>query len=786
MSAEKSPLGPLLRSARTVAGLTQEELAERAGISVRTISDVERGLRKSVYRHTAAALALALGLDDVRRDEFEGAARGGARRGPRRSSAVTLPAEPSAGRIPIPQTRLVGRDRELDLVSRALADDQIRLLTLTGPGGIGKTRIAVEAARRQERDGSVRVFFVPLSGIADPGLVGFTVALEMGVTVPTAPLEAAVAEHLRGVPALLVLDTFEHLLGAARFVGELLARCESLKVLVTSREGLHLTGEHEVVIPTLEVPTGPWASPAEDASRSPATKLFIQRAAAARVDFSLDDEAALLVRDICARLDGLPLAIELAAARVKHFSLDALRNRLDVRLSVLTGGPRDLPRRQQTMRDAIAWSYELLAPEEQAMLRSFSVFAGGWTLEGAASVRGGSGDAAALLQLMSALVDKSLIAPAGSRTGDVRYSMFDVIREFALERSEAAEEVDALRRRHAEFYLALAEQAEPELGGAGQRIWYHRLEIEHDNLRSALAWFIRREDAERALRLAGALWQFWRRQAYLSEGRKWLGEALSMPASTVGSLRAKAMWGAGWLAFVQGDYEEGEALSAELIEVARKHGDVIDERNGLTVLGMILMSRGRFSQALEPLERGLELCRDLGPSWHLATSHLNLGMANMHAGRLKDAEHLISRARDIYAQVGDEHFEARSVGYLGYVALLAGATGRAASLFAASLERFRELGDLQGVAEGLEGLAAVSAADKTRGRALRAGRIAGAASSVRERLSAKQYPFDRARMEPYLLNARAVIGDTAWRRSWEEGRQMSLEDASDLALSRIR
>jgi len=779
MSADESPLGPLLRKGRASAGLTQEELAERAGVSVRTISDVERGLRRTIYRHTAEALAEALGLDDPQREEFGGAARGSARRGPRADSVAPFVAD-TAARIPIPPTRLIGRERELEVVARALADDDIRLLTLTGPGGIEKTRIAIEAVTREEAHRSARVFFVSLSATADPGLVGSTVALAMGVTAAKEPMEDAIAEHIGDAPALLVLDTFEHLLGAAAFVGALVGRVDGLKVLVTSREALHLNGEHEVVVPALDMPVHPWGSPVEDVSRSAATELFIQRARAAKSGFTVDDEAAIAVREICARLDGLPLAIELAAARVKHLSLEALTKRLEARLSVLTGGARDLPRRQQTMRDTIAWSYELLGPEEQELFRSLSVFAGGWTLEAAASIRSGSDSAADPLEAISALVDKSLIYLTDTRGEDIRYSMFDVIREFAAERAESTEEWESMRRRHAEFHLALAERAEPELGRAEQRAWFDHLEIEHDNFRSALGWFTRAGDAERALRLAGALWQFWRRQEHLAEGRMWLRQSLSMQPSTPGGPRAKALWGAGWLAFAQGDYEEGEAISAELIAVARKHGARIDERNALTVLGMILMARGRFDEALEPFEQGLELCRDLGPSWLLATSHLNLGMAKMHAGHLKEAEELTSRARGIYADIGDRHFDARCVGYLGYVALLGGATGKAESLFAASLERFRQLEDLQGIAEGLEGLAAVSAAEMRRDRGVRAARLAGAAASIRERLTAKQYPFDRSGMEPYLARAKASLGDAGWGRAWKEGHQMSVDEACDL------
>nr|MBA2600289.1 helix-turn-helix domain-containing protein [Actinomycetota bacterium] len=733
---EESSLAALLRSQRAAAGLTQEGLADRSGISVRTISDVERGLRKTVYRHTAQRLASALALVGAERDEFEGIARGSARRGPRALAPEKRVLAAPGARVPTPPTTLVGRERELEIVAAALADEDIRLLTLTGPGGVGKTRIAIEAARRAEHHGGTkpRVFFVPLSWTAEP-LVGSTVAVAMGVTSTKERIAEAIGEALHLDPALLVLDTFEHVIGAAGFVRELLGRCSRLKILVTSREALRLSGEHEIVVPPLGFHRKDRGSGPEAIRADPAVELFFQRASAVRRDLVIDDASALVLRDICGSLDGLPLAIELAAARVKHLSLEALREMLDMPLRVLVGGPRDLPKRHQTMRDTIAWSYGLLDPDEQSLFRRLSVFAGGWTLD-AATALADEGVTAVTLQHMSGLIDKSLVYLASPFQRDVRYSMLDVIREFGLERSEGAGEMGSFRQRHAEFYLSLAEKAEPGLGGAGQGNWFRRLETEHDNLRAALAWLTRTKDTKRALRLAGALWQFWRRQGHFSEGRMWLREALSIDRDKLHAARAKALWGAGWMAFVQGDYEEGEALSAELIQIAREHRAPLDERNGLTILGMILMGRGQFHRAMEPFARALELCWPLGPSWHLATSHLNLGMSKMHAGELKGAKQLITRARRMYQDIGDEHFEARSLGYLGYAALLAGDSRQAESLFVASLEAFRRLEDLQGIAEGLEGLAAVTASNANSQSAATSAHLAGAAQSIRHQLTA--------------------------------------------------
>ncbi|HEX8100302.1 MAG TPA: helix-turn-helix domain-containing protein, partial [Actinomycetota bacterium] len=753
----------MLRRARRAARLTQEELAERASVSARTISDVERGLRTTIYRDTAQRLMEALGLEGVQRSDFEHVARRTARRGPRPVPAAVLEADPSAAWIPIPSTPLIGREHEVGIVSDAVATEEIRLLTLTGPGGIGKTRVAIEAARRMEEEGVRRVFFVPLGGTTDPALVASTVAVGVGVTSPHEPIAQAVAEQLADAPSLLVLDTFEHLIEASPFVGDLLSRSIGLKVLVTSREALHLSGEHEVVVPALRPPDTAWTSPAEDARRNPATRLFIERALAARSDLAIDHESALVVREICVRLNGLPLAIELAAARVKHLSLDRIRDKLDSRLSLLTGGPRDLPRRQRTIRDTVAWSYELLSADEQSLLRSGSVFAGGWPLDGAISVWGDGDGRADALQAMSALVDKSLVFLVDPSVGEPRYSMFDVVRDFALEQVRDGGELESLQQRHGEFYLNLAEAAESQLAARDQNAWFSRLGADHDNLRSALAFFIGQGDGERAQRLAGAVWQFWRREGHISEGRMWLRRALTVEGSTTAS-RSKVLWAEGWLAFVQGDYEDGEAVSKELLDLARRHGSRLEERNALTVLGMILMSRGRFQEALSPFERGVELCRGLGTSWHLATSHLNLGMAKLHAGDLAGARELVLEARQMYEQIGDQNFVARCFGYLGYADLLEGDAAGAESLFASSLERFVELGDLQGIAEGFEGLSAVSGATQTFDSALRAARLAGVAQWLRQRLTAKQYPFDRAGMEPYLEAARAALGETEWQR----------------------
>lgn len=757
------PFDRLLRGLRRNAGLTQEELAERAGVSTRTISDIERGLRTSVYQDTAERLAAALGLRAEQSRAFEAAARKGARRGP---------AEAAATRIPTPATKLVGREREIELIDRALSNEQIRLLTLTGPGGIGKTRLAIEAARRALEQGQ-RVAFVPLSSVLDPGLVASTMAVFIGVTSPEGALVRSIAQAL-GPRSLLVLDTFEHVIVAAPLVSELLSHNSGLKILVTSREALRLLGEHEVIVPALELPGRDEGTSGDDLLSHSAIQMFVERARAVRGDLRFDNESATLVREICTRLGGLPLAIELAAARVKHLSLEDLKDQLDRALNVLTGGPRDLPRRQQTMRDAIAWSYDLLIPQERSLLRNLGVFTGGWTLESAGAIRE-SGDAS-LVASLSALVDKNLVYLSEPIKGAQRYSMLDVIREFAAEQLSQSGELDAAKESHAEYFLELAESAESEISGPDAKQWFRRLEGDHDNLRAALGWFIEGQDFERAVRLSGSIWQFWRRQGYFSEGRRWLRAGLSLDDSGSHPLRAKALWGAGWLAFVQGDFDEGLRLSDELALLALNTRRPIDERNALTVRGMIQMSEGYFDKALESFGGALELCRDLPMSWVVATSHMNLGQAKMHAGDREGAQDLIQRAQAIYQDIGDRNFVARCDGYLGLVALIAGDLDLAETRLTQNFEVSWEVEDLQGVAESLEGLASTSAARRVRESCIRSARLAGAAAALRERLAVKQYPFDRAAMEPFVDIAKDMLGAKPWTDAFDVGKAATMEE----------
>ena len=748
--AMSTTLAALVKRHRSAAELTQEELAEKAGISARTVSDVERGLRTRIYRDTARRLAKALGLDEDARTAFEAAARG-----PR---PEPLQAGPT---LPIPLTRLIGRERELELVIGALEGPDVRLLTLTGPGGIGKTRIALEvAARARFPDG---VFFVQLANTSNAQRVIPAIAHAIGVSGATVPTIDAIAEHLLDTRTLVVLDTFERVLEAAADVAELLAACPGATVLATSREALRVRGEHEVAIPTLETPAQPTI---DQVVASPATALFIERALAVLPSLTIDEASAEIIAKICRCVNGLPLAIELAAARVKHLSLPALRDQLEHRLNVLVGGARDLPRRQQTMRDTVAWSYALLEAQEREVFRDLSVFSGGWTLESASAVC-----ATDVLESLSFLVDKSLVVLTGG--DEPRYGMLDVVREYGAELRENRNAED----RHLGFFLSLAEEAEPELGLAAQHSWMQRLTREHDNIRIALRRTIERRDAEPALRLAGAVWRFWLLHGDLTEGRNWLQEALGLDPVADPRARIKALWGLAWLFYHQGDHPMAARCGDELVELTRASEDPVEVRNALTIRGIVDLAYGRYSEAIVPLERCVDLLRNLGPTWLLATSMLNLGTAMIHAGEDR-ARSVLEGARDLYIELGDEHFAARAELYIGYAALSGGERERAATLFRESLITFWELEDLWGTTEALEALVTIAAA----GHPGRAVRIAGAADALRETINLRPFPADRALRDRSLDDLRPTIAASTWRAAWEKGRAMTVEEAVDEAL----
>jgi predicted ATPase/DNA-binding XRE family transcriptional regulator len=723
-------LADLVKKHRLAAGLTQEELAEGAHVSARTISDVERGLRSRIYRDTAERLARALALDDSDRAALVAAGRG---RTPAGASG--------AMRLPLAPTRLVGRSRELANLLSLLEARALRLVTLTGPGGVGKTRLAIEAARRIDED----AVFVDLGDLSDAQLVVPTIAAAAGIPRRSEPSVEHIAEFLSGSPRLIVLDTFEHVLEAAPDMARLLALAPTIMLLATSREALRVRGEHEVVVPALDL-----------GATGTAVELFIERAVTAAPATEADPDIAA---DICRRLSGLPLAIELAAARAKHLPLPALRDQLQHSLDVLTQGARDLPPRQRTMRDTIGWSYDLLRPPEQRIFRELCVFTGGWSLDEAMVVC-----SSYAVEGCSALLDKSLIV----REGD-RYTMLDVIKEFGLDIGPDPGASD----RHLDAFVALAERAEPELGGTQQDTWIDRLAHEQGNIRASLAYAVGANDGERAMRLSAAVWRYWLLHGDLSEGRAALRSALSLDAPT--QLRSKGLWGLAWLAYHQGDYEEAASCSSAMLEIATE--DVVEQRNALTVRGITQLATGDPKEAIPTLKRCVELLRGREPDWLSATSLLNLGMAMLHAGD-PDAAETLARARGLYERIGDDHFVARATLYRGYDALLRDDVDEASRCAQGAVISFWELDDRWGTAEGLE-LSAAVAAVAARGE--QAATLVGAAEAIRDTVTSAPFPLDAAVLRRSLARVRASCDDGEWESWRTRGREMPLEDAVEVA-----
>ena len=744
MDAGEGTLADLLKGHRNAAGMTQEELAERAEVSARTISDTERGQRTSIYKDTTRRIAEALGLTGEARSAFERAARG------HRGSAV-----PIAPSLPLAPTKLIGRDTEVARVVDALEGDA-RLITLTGPGGIGKTRLALEIAHRVEERFAGRVFFVQLGAISDPHLVASEIARAVGVTWAPAELVPAIVERLRDVESLLVLDTFEHLLEAATDVAAVLTGAPTVRIIATSREALRVRGEHEIAVSSLS-------------DVADATALFLERAREVSDLQAQEDEAATITA-ICRKLDGVPLAIELAAARAKHLPLSVLLEQLEHALDVLTGGARDLPERQRTMRDTVAWSEGLLEDDQRALFRELSVFAGGWTLNAAIAVCSPGERVTAPL---SALMDKSLVMRVPD-SDEARYRMLDVIREFAAEARGDSRDIVS---RHGAFFLTFATAAESALGSSSQERWFRRLAADQDNLRIALAAAVAVEDAETALRFCGALWQFWRARGDVAEGRDWLRRSLALTGGTIGT-RARALWGAAWLAYHQDDFEQASAYGRDLDVLAADTVDPVVRRNALTIPGIVAMARGRYNDARDLFERAADTLRPIGQNWLFATSLLNLGSAWVRVDPAR-ARGVLEQARDLYERLGDRAFAARASIQIAFVSMAEKNFAEAATLVGEGLQAFSESEDPWGTAESLEAMSGVLAA---RGRTEETAVLAGAARTIRSTIAVRPHPFDAAWIGPYIEKARASADPVVWQEWLEDGASADLDRVINIAL----
>jgi predicted ATPase len=773
---------------------------------------VERCLSKNPEERYASTRDLARDLAALREHLLDAPAES---RGPRPTN------------LPVPRTRFVGREKERAALRTLLERPDVRIVTLTGFGGIGKTRLALQVAEDMSAVFPAGMSFVPLDSArdADQMVAAICRTLRVRETVGQT-LRDSLKDHVAAAaraPMLLILDNFEQLLGEAATVGELVASGGEIKVVVTSRSPLHVYGEHEFPVPPLALPDLEALPSLERLTQYESVALFLQRAQAVKPDFALTGENAPAIAEICARLDGLPLALELAAARVKLLSPSAMQSRLEKRLQLLTGGSLDLPARQRTLRGAIEWSYDLLNEDEQKLFRRLSVFVGGCTLEAVEAVCNAKSDLSVdALDGMSSMVDKSLVRQIEMAGTEPRFVMLETIREYALERLEASGDGPITRRAHAAYCLVLAE----EIGSArvaaviDSAEWLDRCEREHENFAAALEWVCRKDEAQWGLRLGGALFQFWERRELITEGREWLTKLLDLPgAATRDKVRARAVFAAGVLAGAQKDYEVADSRFTESLEINRETDDKWAAAVSLNALAVTALDRRDVAAARRLSEQNLEVWRELGDRAAVARSLSNLASVVKEQGDYGLARSLYDEALSIFREIGDPTAAARVLNKLGDVSREQGATWKARELYEQSLATFREFGDRwgtalaladlgnlarergdlsdartlykdslrifqsldykRGVAQILENLAC-AAADQ--GEARRALALAGSAAALRHALGTPLGTSEQAKLEANLEPARKGLAGSEGASAWMEGWTTPLEKTVEAAL----
>jgi len=677
--------------------------------------------------------------------------------------------------LPRQLTSFIGRRRELAEVKHLLA--AARMVTLTGAGGAGKTRLALQVGAEVLEGYPDGVWLVELAALSDSALVAQRVASALEVReVPGFPILETLQNSLEQKRLLLVLDNCEHLVEAcARLTEVLLQACPDVRILATSREPLGVPAEIVWRVPSLSLPDAGALPSVEQLQQYEAVHLFVERAAAVRPNFTVTSENARAVAEVCKRLDGIPLAIELAAARVPIMSVEQIATRLGDRFRLLTRGSRTTLPRHQTLKAAIDWSYHLLPETEKAILRRLSIFAGGWTLEGAEAICEGDGVGTFdVLDLLTQLVFKSLVI-VDDQPGGIRYRFLETMGQYARDRLLESGEAEGVRRRHLDWYRRLTERAEPELLGAQETAWLDRLEVEIDNLRTAMEWALTNGEVEAGLRLASAAWRFWFIHGYFAEGRGWLEALLKKGRTTAPAVRAKALAYAGKLAaFGQGDYGAGRLFYEESLGLWREVGDEEGIAEALNGLGFVAAGQGDHAAARAQYVESLAIRRKRGDRWGIAISLHNVGRVVQRQGDYAAADALLKESLAIWRDLGDKQNIAMALVNLGFVACSRGEHESARSFIVESLAIRRELGDRRGIAYALEGFACLAAAQ---GQARRAAHLFGAAEALREALGAPLPPADRPAYDRMISAAQSMIGVDEFSASWAAGRVMTLEQA---------
>jgi predicted ATPase/DNA-binding CsgD family transcriptional regulator/transcriptional regulator with XRE-family HTH domain len=850
------PFGGLLRQYRILAGLTQEALANRARLSRRAISDLERGVNQAPQPGTLDLLAEAFQLSAEEQAEFRAAARreklrrrhtpprlifpeafsgaqpaapgavvtlsgavslssGGARTpGPVSAGLAPAPEPLSARRrLPTPPTPLFGRAQEVQAVCTLLRRQEVRLLTLTGAAGVGKTRLALQVAAEVGAAFPDGVIFLPLSALADPAFVLPTIAEALGLRETGAqPILTMLVNTLHQQQVLLILDNFEQVISSAPTLATLLEECPAVKLLVTSREVLRLRAEHQIVVPPLALPS---LSPEEARqpldpaalAANPAFQLFLHCVQATQPDFQVTPGTALTLARICQRLEGIPLALELAAPHLKLLSPQALLARLEGRLQVLTGGAHDLPERQRTMRATLAWSHELLSPAEQALFRRLAVFVGGWRLAAAEQVCQAAGALDLnLLEGLTSLLDKSLLQKEPASNGEPRFGLLAVLREFGLEHLEEAGELAATRAAHAAAFLALAEEAEPHLLGADQTVWLDRLEEEHDNLRAALRYALEqarqaeatgsqaqaREGWEIAGRVAGALSRFWVIRGHLRDWQSFLAQVQEASVEVAGEVRAKILFQAAWAASPAGDSARRAQLLAESLALYRTLVQRSPEKPALqrgliaalNGAGHIALNTGDYPTLERVCEESLALCRQIGERWREAEALHLLALGYSRRGEEARGRTLCEASLAICRELGEGGGISVLLLSLGCFAWRQEDTAGAQRSIEESLAISQQSAIPVMIAPCLIWLGIILVA---RGQPTHAARLWGAAERVGEPLgvSGKDLfdlplhreldPASRAYSAQAETTARTQLGEAAFAAAWAEGRSLPLE-----------